>query len=205
LLVTFVDRGPSDAETFSRTASLALGYGSLTLTLLTLAVGPLRILGGRPNPRSTYLVRDLGIWAAIAAVAHVVAALQNHMQGVLKLFFFNSEEFFSWQTLRRDPFGIANHLGLIATAIIVLLLATSNNRSMRKLGGRRWKAVQRSNYCLAILIAAHTALYWLILERTRLLRIVFGSALVTVLGLQLAGFFYLRSRVRSDRNDGPRD
>jgi DMSO/TMAO reductase YedYZ heme-binding membrane subunit len=76
---------------------------------------------------------------------------------------------------------------------------------MRKLGGRRWKAVQRSNYYLAILIAAHTSLYWLLLERTRLLRIVFGSALVTVLGLQLAGFFYFRSRVRSDRDDGPGD
>lgn len=202
-LVVTLMLGPAPAEepTFSR-ASLALGYASLALTLLTLAVGPLRVLRRKSNPRSTDVARDMGIWAALTAVGHVVAALQNHMGGVLALYFFRSEEALSWLNLRRDPFGIANHLGLIATVVILVLLATSNDMSMRKLGGRRWKSVQRSNYVLAFLLAAHTILYWEILERSLRMRVVFGGILVIVLGLQVSGFIHFRAK-RQNRSGRP--
>ena len=194
LVVTpIIAADPAQEPTFSRTASLVLGYASLALTLLTLAIGPLRVLRRKSNPRSTDVVRDMGIWAALTAVGHVVAAFQNHMGGVLTLYFFTSEEAISWQTLRREPFGIANHVGLIATAVILVLLATSNDMSMRKLGGRRWKTLQRSNYILALLLAAHTILYWEILEQDLRLRGIFGIILAIAVGLQLIGFLYLRT------------
>ena len=61
--------------------------------------------------------------------------------------------------LRYDLFGFANWTGLVAGLVLVLLLAISNDASLRALGTRRWKAWQRWTYWAAALTVAHALAY----------------------------------------------
>jgi sulfoxide reductase heme-binding subunit YedZ len=61
--------------------------------------------------------------------------------------------------LRYDVFGLGNHTGLVAALIILVLLATSNDASLRKLGTPGWKQLQRWNYAAFALVAVHTWTY----------------------------------------------
>jgi sulfoxide reductase heme-binding subunit YedZ len=88
--------------------TVATAYAALILLAGTLLLGPLNILRARPNPISTDLRRDIGIWAALLGVAHVAVGLLTHFPGEPWLFFFNGGRI----PLRLDIFGIANYLGL---------------------------------------------------------------------------------------------
>lgn len=134
--------------------SMASAYVALGLLGATLLVGPWNVLRGRPNPVSTNLRRDLGIWAALATIAHVVMGLQVHMRGAMERYFLFPEGR-GVIPLRYDAFGLLNWLGLAAAVIALLLLAISNDLSLRRLGTRRWKRIQRWNYALFALVVIH--------------------------------------------------
>lgn len=172
--------------------SVVLAYASLAALLLTLSVGPVNVLRRRPNPRSTDLRRDLGLWAAATGLIHVVLALGNHFDGSIARYFF-SDDSLALARLRRDTFGLGAWSGLGATAILVVLAAISNDRSIRWLG-RRWKQVQRGNYALAPLALVHTAFFWLALHRGVAFWMPTILAALLVLAAQLSGVAALRAR-----------
>jgi len=58
--------------------------------------------------------------------------------------------------LRHDMFGFSNFTGLFAALILLALLTTSNDVSLRKFGGTGWKSLQRWNYACFGLTALHT-------------------------------------------------
>ncbi len=62
-------------------ASFATTYPALILLVLALLVGPLNLLKKRPNPVSSDLRRDLGIWAAILSILHVAIGQNVHLRG----------------------------------------------------------------------------------------------------------------------------
>lgn len=142
--------------------SMGTAYASLALMAASLAIGPWNVLNRLPNPVSGYLRRDVGIWAGITGVLHVVFGLQVHFPGRMWLYFVPERGRFP---LRIDPFGIANWTGVAATVILVLLLALSNDASLKKLGRDRWKGLQRWNYAGAALVVLHGALYQVIEKR----------------------------------------
>jgi DMSO/TMAO reductase YedYZ heme-binding membrane subunit len=89
--------------------------------------------------------------------------------------------------VRYDLFGLANYTGLMAILVLALLLALSNNASLRALGRQRWKALQRWNYAAFALTAVHGIAYQ-VLERREFLFVAIGSAvLLGVLTVQVAG------------------
>ena len=173
--------------------SMATAYVALALLAATLAIGALNILRGRRNPVSIDLRRDIGIWCAIVTLAHVAIGLQVHMAGML-LYFFHAPGG-GRTTLRLDLFGLANHAGLIAALLITLLLALSNDLSLRRLGVRRWKFWQRSNYVAAGLILLHGIAYMVIEKRILSFVLLFAALVGAASVIQFAGLLR-RARAR---------
>ncbi len=145
--------------------SIGTGYVGVIFLGAALIIGPLNILRGESNPLSTYLRRDIGIAAGIFAVAHTIVGLQVHMGGDFVRYFFQRKVNGQVGVVRFDAFGIANHLGLIAVLTIVVLLSISNNLSLRNLGPRRWKRIQRYAYFAAGLVVVHGLFYQIIEQR----------------------------------------
>ena len=71
--------------------------------------------------------------------------------------------------------------------IVLLLLILSSDRSLRRLGPRRWKSLHRLNYALFGLVAAHGLVYQGLEERNRAYILIMLLLIVAVLLLQLAG------------------
>jgi len=138
-------------------ASMASAYVALALLVATLAFGPVAALRGRRYPVSTDLRRDVGIWAGLIAITHVVIGLQVHLRGKMWEYFVRPVK----GTLlpRIDPFGAANYAGVVAALVFVLLLVTSNDASLRRLGVSRWQRVHSSIEWALIATLLHGAAY----------------------------------------------
>ena len=80
---------PSQQTVFR--VSMATAYTGLILAALTLLLGPLRILRSTPSPVSFDTRRDVGIWAALFALAHTVLGLQVHFGGQFSRYFLGEE------------------------------------------------------------------------------------------------------------------
>lgn len=189
ILLTLLLYSISASPSASFRWSVAAAYTALTLLAMALAIGPVAVLRARPRPVSSDLRRDLGIWSAVVSVVHVVIGLQVHHQGQMWLYFFRETptSAFGLLALRRDVFGLANYLGAAATVLVVVLLALSNDRSLRWLGAARWKAWQRLSYILGALVVAHGAAYQL-LERQWIVAVLVSAGMVGgVVWLQLGG------------------
>ncbi len=167
--------------------SMATAYVGLALIVAALAVGPVNVLRRRPNPASGDLRRDVGIWAGLVSVGHVVAGFQVHMGGALYKYFFADAEHLRRLRPRLDAFGFTNDLGLFATLVVLVLLATSNDLSLRRLGAARWKAVQRWTYAMAAAVAVHGVVFQLLEKRSPGWVALFAVLLVAGAGLQAAG------------------
>lgn len=183
---------PSDKFPFR--LSMATAYTGLILLGTTLLCGPLNIFMSRPNPISTDWRRDIGIWSGIVGLLHVVFGLQVHLKGKVWLYFLYPANESHWLPIRLDTFGFANYTGLLATLILLLLLALSNDLSLRLLGAKSWKALQRWNYELFVLVALHAIAYQLIEKRQMPYPLLFTAILVVVVALQSAGFWQKKQR-----------
>ena len=173
--------------------SMASAYGGLVFLSASLVIGPWNVLRGRPNPVSTDLRRDIGMWAGLLGLAHVVAGLQVHLGGQFWLYFlYPPDQPHGWP-LRYDAFGVANFTGLGVTLVLALLLGLSNDFSLRALGPRRWKALQRWNYAGFALVAAHGLAYQVIEKRELPFVGLFGGLVLVVVVMQLAGFRRMRT------------
>ncbi|WP_185958196.1 ferric reductase-like transmembrane domain-containing protein [Fodinibius sediminis] len=172
--------------------SMASGYVGLALLVITLILGPAKLLSGKRYPRSNDLRRDFGIWSAIIGLIHVVVGIQVHM-GNPWLYFFLKDPFPQQLVLRGDLFGFANYTGLVAALILLFLLLLSNDLSMKKLGGKRWKNLQRWSYGIFLFVIAHSIAYQVIEERKMLYLIIFSLLALITVTLQLVGFFKWRS------------
>jgi len=167
--------------------SMATAYTGLLLVSATLLIGPINALWKRPNPVSIDLRRDIGIWGGVVSLIHVIAGLQVHMNSMV-LYFLREAGPDKRLVLRIDPFGFANYTGLAATLVVALLLALSNDWSLRRLGGRKWKSLQRWNYAGFALTVLHGVAYQLIEKRQLPYPIVFGAMALLVIAIQLAAF-----------------
>src|SRR5262249_20619765 len=67
--------------------SMGTAYTGAMLLGVTLVVGVLKVLRGEISPVSTDWRRDVGIWAALFGLAHVVIGLQVHAPGRMWTYF----------------------------------------------------------------------------------------------------------------------
>ncbi len=190
---------PSHTTVALRQLTSPTGDIALALLGLTLLIGPANLVLRRRMPVNSYLRRDVGTWAAIWSVAHVIVGFQGHGTGA---FAFAGYFVADGRPLTTD-IGWANWTGLAATVLVVLLLVISTDRYLRELKAPRWKDIQRLNYTLFALVVLHAILYGA-LQRTTTspFRLVVAGAVLTVVAGQATGAWLWRRRSRS--YGGPR-
>ena len=154
ILIFFNNRGNRDTITWITDST---GYISLVILSISLIIGTLSLLKRKNSPLSTYFRRDISIIAGFLAVIHSVTGLFVHMRGKGWQYFLNKTE--SGYSVRLDHFGLANYTGLFSALIIVLLLMTSSDYSLKKLGHVRWKSIQRLSYLMIALVFIHCYFY----------------------------------------------
>jgi sulfoxide reductase heme-binding subunit YedZ len=136
--------------------SMATAYASLVFLAVSLWLGPWTVLRQRPNPVSFDLRRDVGIWTGILAIVHTAIGLTVHLRGLMWMHFLDAIHPLK---LQNTQFGFANFTGLGAALLFLLLLAISNDLSLRALKARRWKSLQRWTYVAFVLMGAHAIAY----------------------------------------------
>lgn len=174
-----------DADLLGR-LSFASAWPALLLLTATLLIGPWRALHGKRPAVSLDLRRDIGIWAGMTGILHAVIGQCVHLRGRPWLYYIYEK--WRFVPLRHDLFGFANHTGLIAAVILALLLATSNDHYLRRLGNGRWKGLQRWNYGCFVLAALHSFGYLLGIESLKpaLISVAILCVLATLLLQSLA-------------------
>ena len=155
--------GANPIETITR----ASGEWTLRFLLITLCVTPLRRLSGLHW--LLRLRRMLGLFAFAYGAAHFMTYLWL-------------DQFFDWPAIAADivkrPFIT---VGFSAFVLLVPLAATSNAFAIRRLGGRRWQALHRSVYAIAILGVLH---FWWLVKADVLEPLVYALILSALLGVR---------------------
>jgi sulfoxide reductase heme-binding subunit YedZ len=137
--------------------SFASAYPALVLLSATLLIGPFKLLSGERPAVSLDLRRDIGIWAGIVGLFHTGMGQCVHLRGRPWLYYvYDAAREKHLIPIRHDLFGFSNYTGLAAALILLALLATSNDASLKKLGTPGWKQLQRWNYYCFGLTALHT-------------------------------------------------
>jgi sulfoxide reductase heme-binding subunit YedZ len=170
--------------------SFASAWPGLVLITLTLLIGPFKQIWGRNVAVSQDFRRDVGIWAGMVGIFHAGIGQCVHLRWRPWLYYVYE----TWskahvQPLRHDLFGLANYTGLISALVLLMLLATSNDASLRALGTPGWKSLQRWNYLCFGLLIIHTLAYQVGIERPigALVALAVGAMIVTAT-LQAVGY-----------------
>jgi methionine sulfoxide reductase heme-binding subunit len=173
------------ADVISR-ASFATAYPALALLAATLLIGPWYLLRRKANPVSSDLRRDLGIWAGILGVLHAAVGQFVHLRGRPWLYYvYGPGE--HHHGVRHDLFGLANYTGALGVLLLAMLFATSNDLSLRRLGSRKWKQLQRWNYAVFALVAVHSFAFQGVEKQKQLWVVTAAFCVAAALSLQIAG------------------
>ena len=160
-------------------ATRGLGTWALNFLLITLAVTPLIKLSGWRWP--IHLRRMLGLFCYFYAVLHLTSYLW------LDKFFFWDE---IWQDILKRPYIT---VGMLALVLLTPLAATSNNFSIRRLGGPMWAKLHRLVYLIAILALTH---YFLLVKFDITTPLAYAAVLTALLGIRL---YWRQRRLRRVR------
>ena len=161
LMLTFSWYGFGADWVSGMSSNIVAADASVVLLCLVLMLGA----GARLIPRLRRFApwrRELGIAAAVTAGLHVLLVIGLDILTVSGLRIETIIGFFGEQ--RPDgfePSGVgeaANWVGLIALGYALVLAATSNDWSQRRLG-RGWKLLHIQTYTLFLLVVLHTATY----------------------------------------------
>lgn len=155
--------GANPAEALIR----SLGDWTLRMLCLVLAVTPLRVQTG--TPALARFRRMLGLFVFFYALLHVLSYAGFDMG-------LDAAEIA--RDIAKRPFIL---VGMLAFGLLVLLAATSFDRAIRWLGGKRWRALHRTVYAVAALAVLH--FYWMRAGKNDFAEVfVYGAILAALLG-----------------------
>lgn len=145
----------------------ATGEWTLRFLLITLTVTPLRKYSGWHW--LVRLRRMLGLFAFAYGVSHLLTYVWL-------------DQFFDWHAIVKDilkrPFIT---VGFAALVLMTPLAATSFNAAIRKLGGRRWQALHRAIYPIAVLGCVH---FWWLVKKDITEPLIYAAITAVLLGLR---------------------
>lgn len=137
----------------------AIGDSGVLLLLVTLAIGPVARLWP-PAARLVSWRRETGIWFGLTAFVHTYLVFDGWAHWEWSRFF--GYEFVPQlgRMARLEPgFGLANLIGLVAVFLTFLLVATSSNWAVNRLGASAWKWLQYGSYTVFYLVVLHTVYF----------------------------------------------
>ncbi len=180
--------------------SIVSAYVCLILYAWALVIGPIRVLRNRPPQLNVYLRRDIGIWAAISGLLHLLIGADVSMNPVYLGKFVTGPDGFASAEIRSGLFSWGSITGFVAGLIFLLLLALSNDYVLRWLGPKWWKRLQRSSYTAFFLFVLHGFAFQALELRAWPLVGTLVAVTVAVLWLQIRGARAIRqARTVDDR------
>jgi sulfoxide reductase heme-binding subunit YedZ len=151
---------------------LTTGMMALIFLTLTLAVTPLRKVFGLNW--MIQLRRMLGLYAFFYACLHFLC-------------FYSLDRAFSFSsTLHEIVARKYIWFGITALLIMIPLAVTSTNAMIKRLGGKRWRALHRLAYVAAICGVIH---YYMQVKADVRLPLAFAAALAILLGYRVVEFY----------------
>ena len=172
--------------------SLATAWLCLILMAVALSLGPLRVLQTNTPAINLQQRRDIGIWAALAGLAHLVAATAQSMsEQYMAIYVYISQGGIA-ATTRAGLYAWGSVIGLLIGVVLLLLLGLSNNRVMNRLGPKRWKRLQRLAYPAFALTAVHGVMFQLLEFRSQFLVGILVLITGVLVWLQLLGIRAVR-------------
>ena len=190
ILISTVVASPTPLDQLS----LASAYICLFLMAAALSIGPLQAIRTQRVSTNIFLRRDIGIWAALAGLIHlVVATAQSMTPRYMSLYVDVSTHKLS-AALRAELFLWGSVSAFSVGLLLLLLLGLSNNFAMQYLGVTWWKRLQRSA-CLAFMLTlVHALMFQIIESRSVSMMALLLCLLLLLSGLQLWGFIQVTSR-----------
>lgn len=147
IFYVFVPIIQSDTEYFADPAKYLLEYVGLAATYLFVAVStitPLRKI----FPKSV-VIKSIATHRRRIGVSVFIYALLHFL-----IYFAYTG---SWSEFVKDWGKLFILSGIVGFALLLLLAVTSNNWSVRKLGGKKWKRIHRLAYLIMFLLIYHQA------------------------------------------------
>jgi methionine sulfoxide reductase heme-binding subunit len=122
------------------------GDWTIRFIVITIAITPLRQI--LRQPQLIRFRRMLGLFAFFYACLHFATWI-------------GLDKFFDWSEMRKDVLKRRFiTVGFAAFVLLIPLAVTSTAGMIRRLGGKRWRALHRSIYVSAVLAVIHY--YWLV-------------------------------------------
>ncbi|MDC8784784.1 protein-methionine-sulfoxide reductase heme-binding subunit MsrQ [Roseateles koreensis] len=162
--------GANPAEALIR----RLGDWTLRGLCLTLAITPLRVLAGQPT--LLRFRRMLGVFTFAYGCLHLLA--------------------YAWLDMGLEPADIAHDIakrpfilmGFAAWALMLPLAVTSFNKAIRYLGGKRWQALHKAVYVVAVIGMLH--FIWMRAGKHNFTEpAIYGALLALLLGWRVRKFW----------------
>jgi len=166
--------GANPAEALIRST----GDWTLRLLCLTLLITPLRVITG---------------WTGLARFRRMVG-VSTFCYGLLHL------AAYSWLDMGLELADIVVDIakrpfilvGFVGMALLTVLAATSFNRAIKALGGKRWQALHRSVYAIAVFAILH--FFWMRAGKNNFAEVaVYAAILSVLLGWRARNFWIKRT------------
>lgn len=158
------------------------GLWALRFLLIALAVTPLRQLTG--VPALARFRRMIGLFAFAYASVHLLTYVVI-------------DQFFDWQAVWKDivkrPYIT---VGMGAFLILTALAATSTNGMVRRLGGRRWRALHKAVFAAGLAGCFH---YVMLVKGWQIPPFVYLAVFAALVALRIVRNPSWRIAVRADR------
>lgn len=188
----------------------AFGDAALVLLALALALGPLSTLLQRARGWLIWR-RQLGIWAMVWALVHVLIILHAWVEwNLIRLFGFEYSPMFRRYIMHQHGFGLANVVGILAMVFGLLLMLTSSDRAVRFLTPAVWRHLHQGAVVFWWLVVVHVGyflfIHFLDIRRPMLepnpLQWPFVVIIMAVSLLRIVAFFERWRHARSNNREG---
>jgi sulfoxide reductase heme-binding subunit YedZ len=162
-------------------AILTTGMSALVFLLLTLAVTPLRKISGW-----NWIIfsrRTLGLYAFFYGLLHFLIFFFKDRQGSISS---------TWNEMLHRKYLMVGSLALL---VMVPLAVTSTNAMIKRLGGKRWRALHRLAYIAAIAGVIH---YFMQVKADVRQPLAFAAVLAILLGWRLLEYWRQRKPAKPE-------